>query len=129
MEKLDTVIVHRMMPLYFVCAFLKISIRAFTTFLLAPLPAIFLGIGDSCQQEGFFVFRLVLVLLGSSQICRRYKLKYEGQNRPHESLIVYIIAMSHMRKVPLYCTMQLNKTHYHAALPQLNVHMYIYLTP
>ena len=52
MEKLDTVIVHRMMPLYFVCAFPKISTRAFTTCLLAPLPAIFLGIGDVVSKKG-----------------------------------------------------------------------------
>ena len=52
--------------LYFVSAFPKISTQAFTTFLLAPLSVIFLGTGDNCQQEGFFAFRLILVLLKSS---------------------------------------------------------------
>ena len=51
MEKLDTLIVHRMMSLYFVCASPKISTRAFTAFLLASLSAKFLGVGDSCQQD------------------------------------------------------------------------------
>ena len=47
--------------------------------------------------DGFLVFTLVLVPLWSSWAGRRYKQKYEGQNRPHECHIVYIMDMSHMR--------------------------------
>ena len=39
MENLDTVIVHQMMPLYFLCAFPNISTQAFTDFSLASFSA------------------------------------------------------------------------------------------
>ena len=51
MDKLDTVIVHRRMLLYSVCAFPKITTQAFTVFSLALLSAILLGLADSCQQD------------------------------------------------------------------------------
>ena len=51
MEKLDTVIVHRMMPLYSGYTFSKIFTQAFSDFSLALLSAIFLGVAECCQQD------------------------------------------------------------------------------